>query len=1185
MNFRLRICALWFALVAIATPPLTAEEPYLEFLQGLRERHYFDYALLYLDQLAQRPSVPAEIRQLIPYEKAITLRETAKTLRSPEKQFEQLDQALAYLDQFVQESPNHPYTGDANSERAQMLLQKAEVEIFQSKSPVNQGNKAEYQRRGRELVRKAREILKLAFDQHEAAFKKFPPYIDEQKDPKQHAERAKVERNLILESLSLAKCTYQEAQTYDATAPEFKQLLSQAADEFEKMHQRYRSQLGGLHARAWQGKCFEEQGDLQKALGIYNELLDHPGDDPLLQSLKAQVLQFKLICLHARNDQQLVVDLAEEWLKKNGNDSKTTIGLGIQWELARALETLGDNRNLPKPDQERFWKQARATAQLINKYPGEYKDVSLSMMQRTQVKLGGRERKADDFDTAYGLGRQSFNLAQDIKKELDGAIKSQKPAEEITRLKQDWSNELNDAARNFDLAMSLMNRRDNPKDVATARLLLAYTNFYLRRNYEAAILAQFVARTTSDDEGSVPLDAAYMAMAAFVQAYNDNKAEPDQKQDEMRMIIKAANLIASRWPESDKANEARMILGRMYTSAKKPVEAAEWFSKIPESDAKYAEAQLAAGQAYWIAYGSAARMAPELRPTPEKQAEWKTAAEQYLRTGIQRLTLTLPKEGALPQELVSAKIYLAEILLSQGKEAESIKLLQDEPQSIVKAVAVPDETQRPEKGIQSRSVAKSVYTLLLRGYIGLGPDRINDARSAMQTLESIAAGDSASDLTDLYVGLGRMLKSELERFRNNGETERFNKLMDAFETFLDDMYKKQDGQTFGSLSWIGETYFALGEISTDGSKAASYYDRAASAFNGILTRAKSDPNFATPDQLLNVKVRLVRCNRLKKDFSGAEQLLGEILKVRGNDLRTQVEGASLYQDWGSSGDNSKFVIAIRGDQNLGVWGWGGIAKRIQQQKNFSDRPDLVDQFLDARYGVSLCRFRYGKELAPTEKQKALDACAMELIGTASIMKVFPDDKRMKLNELYREVLKESGQPVTDLPRNEEIPIAQFKPKKASEESGVRENQGGNVASKLDEGTEAAPKGIDTMTWALFISCLLGGTGLIGWALLKSKKVTKQPKSFGRKEVPVTFSGIAVDNAQPPAFAAPAATKVRPKTSTTNGPAGGSGTQTSAQPPTKTSTRTQSRSEQSRTESGSQPPAKPRPKPPGTRTDE
>ena len=382
MRLRLSTGFVFLILIAVTVKTSTAEEAYLEFLQGLRDKNYFDYAIFYLDQLALRKTLPDEIRVIIPYEKAVTLRENAKVLRSPEKQFEQLDQALAYLEQFTRDNPGHPITGDANSDRAQILLQKAEVEIFQSKSPANQGGRSEFQRRGREFVQKSRDVLKLAFDQHDAAFKKFPPFIDDAKEPKLHSERAKVERSMILEALSLAKCTYHEAQTYDPSSREFKQLLNQAADEFEKMHQRYRSQLGGLHARAWQGKCFEEQGDLQKALGIYNELLDHPGDDPLLQGLKSQTLQFKLICLYSRSDYQLVADLADEWLKKNASDSRTTVGLGIQWEQARALEALGDNRNLPKPDQERFWRQSRTTAQQINRFPGEYKDVSLSLMQR-----------------------------------------------------------------------------------------------------------------------------------------------------------------------------------------------------------------------------------------------------------------------------------------------------------------------------------------------------------------------------------------------------------------------------------------------------------------------------------------------------------------------------------------------------------------------------------------------------------------------------------------------------------------------------------------------------------------------------------------------------------------------------------------------------------------------------------
>ena len=46
------------------------------------------------------------------------------------------------------------------------------------------------------------------------------------------------------------------------------------------------------------------------------------------------------------------------------------------------------------------------------------------------------------------------------------------------------------------------------------------------------------------------------------------------------------------------------------------------------------------------------------------------------------------------------------------------------------------------------------------------------------------------------------------------------------------------------------------------------------------------------------------------------------------------------------------------------------------------------------------------------------------------MKTLPDDKRAKLNELYREVLQESGKRVTDLPHSEEISEKEQKPKEA-----------------------------------------------------------------------------------------------------------------------------------------------------------
>lgn len=1146
-----------------------AAEPYVEFVEALRQRGYYDYALLYLDQISAAPNTPENIKQIIPYQKAMVHQENAKTMRTPEKQIDQLNLAQAFLEQFVKASPNHPLAADANSDRAAIMLNKGQAENLQAKSPSNQGAKRDFQNRARDLVAGARKVFQTAFDQHEANFKKFPAFIDQGKDPDQYAARSKVEQNLITTSLSLGMCTYEEAQTYDAGSNDFKLLLGKAAEEFEKMHQKYRSQVGGLYARAWQGKCYEEQKELQRALGIYNELLDHPGDDRALQQLKTQTLYFKLICLNERKDYQLIVDLAEDWMKKHQTETRTRLGLGIQWEQAKAFEALGDDRNNIKQDQERFWKQARTAAQTIQKFPSEYKDVATSMAQRVTVKLGGKDKPPDKFDEAFGLGRLSFSNSQDLYKELEDARKRKPPApEEVTKLTLDRTNELNDAARYFELALNLVKPNDDKKSVLTCRLLYAYTNFYLRKNYEAAVLAQFVARTADKDDGTTGLDAAYIAMAAFVQAYNDNKAPNDQKGEDMRLIIKASNLIAERWPSSDKANDAYMMLGRM--NSKNPAEAAGWFTKVPETDPKYPDAQLAAGQAYWTAYLNSNRLVGADKPTAEQLATWLQSSQDHLRRGIQKLAATLPKEGAAPGELIAAKMSLAQIMISQGKDADALKLLMDDPQSVLKAITVADEKQRPEAGVTSRKFATETYKLVLRAYIGTG--NLEKARETMRKLEEIAAAGGAeggAEVTELYVGLGKLLRDELERFRNAGETERFDKLMTSFETFLNDMAGRKDGQTFGTLSWIGETYFALGEaVSSDSAKANVFFDKAGGAFADILKKVAEDQNFAQPAQVNGVKMRQIRVMRLKKEFAEAETLMTGILNENANNLKIQTAAAELYQDWGSSGQaNSakKLIVAIQGTTKVGgkAWGWRQISTKLQHSPEFNTNPAFMESFLDARYHGTDCHFRYGKEQPAKEKQKHLEECLRELVITMTVTKDIPDEWYQKFNALYRDVLTAAGQPVEDLPRTKDVPVQA--PVKPEPEKPKEAEPGTAVAGPDGKGaTPPPPPGIDMMTWIIFISCIVLGLGAIGYVLLRGKSKPKA-KEYGASlpSEAVSFTGINIGDAAPPAtFAAP---KPKPRPAAT-------GTATATKPATKPAAKPSAGP-------GGAPP-KPKPKPPG-----
>ena len=64
---RLIFLALAVLAVGIIVSPaaVRAAEPYLEFVRGLRDRDYHDYALLYLEQLEKRTDVPADLVQRV----------------------------------------------------------------------------------------------------------------------------------------------------------------------------------------------------------------------------------------------------------------------------------------------------------------------------------------------------------------------------------------------------------------------------------------------------------------------------------------------------------------------------------------------------------------------------------------------------------------------------------------------------------------------------------------------------------------------------------------------------------------------------------------------------------------------------------------------------------------------------------------------------------------------------------------------------------------------------------------------------------------------------------------------------------------------------------------------------------------------------------------------------------------
>ncbi|MFT5093283.1 MAG: hypothetical protein ACI93T_002109 [Porticoccaceae bacterium] len=1095
----LRSVVIALTVAAFAVPVAEAEEPYVEFLQGLRDRSYYKYALLYLDTIQEDASVPKEIREVIPYEKASTLLLMARSgaITNPEVQSRQLDQALGFLEEFIKNSPNHPRAGEANTERAGILLGKGRVEVWQSRSPSNKENRGEFQKRAREHVTGARAIYQKAHDQHIASWEAFKKFIDKVEEPKEFDDRRKAEVRYIVAQLDLAHCLYEEAQTFDEASDEYNAKLRDAAAAYEDIHSKYRSQIGGLYARTWQGKCYEEQDDIQRALGIYKELLGHPGTSETLVRLQDQVRHFRLICLNheQREDFQLVIDEAGEWLANaKGRKKFSQQSLGIRWEQVIAQETLAEDRNLPEQDRKRLLTSALTTVRVIKRFPGQYKDLATFKERDLNVKLkgAGANDEPEDFDTAFSLGQEL--ATKKTKPLLDGvraAVKT-KDKDKIQKARTDRDQHLDRTRGLLRLALRLSDEDTPVSDLNLARYYLSYMHLLSRNNYEAAILGEFLANNYGDENPVQAQDGSYMAMAAYVQAFNDNEKarRRDDQEIDVAQMEKIANFLVEKWPGSDRAMDARLQLGTVYGQLEQHEQSADWYGQVPQTASQYTNAQIRAGQAYWAAYiGGANKDAADQPPQADLDG-WMASAEKFLKNGIDRSEKETPAATPASNDLVAAKLSLVQILVSAGKYEECVKILTAQPHPIMEAIAVADEKTRPKSGgVKSIEFASLAYQLLLRCYVGT--QELPKAQEAMKSLEKIGGGGGEA-LTEMYRQIGQQLQDELERLKNQNQLDQFNTVRKSFETFLGELSKRKD-QTIGSLTWIGETYYSLAQSSgEDPGPAGKFYDQAAKAYQTILDRAKEDPKFIDPARLTGVRLRLVNCKREKGSFEEALELVKTIIAENPRSLDAQVEANFIFQDWGASGQGDswkKYQDAMSGDIAAGLWGWGDTARRMQAlltQGGTDARDRYENRYYEARYNLTRCNLQLGLAQTGAKKTEALETAKAQVVSFVAITSDFSEDWWPKFDGLYREIQTGLGLIAQPLEKPKEY-VAQAAPEKLDPNGSSSKNSKKNkskpkVKKKADDG--------GTMTYAIFGIIALLGVGGGGFMVMKGTKTRK-----------------------------------------------------------------------------------------------
>src|SRR5439155_21959410 len=100
---RLRIAAIAIIALPWIALPAWPDERYFDFVAALEERGYYDLAVSYIEQLRDRPDVPAPIKALADLLIGKDLRVGAESLNDLSKRDEQLEQARDYFEKFIRE--------------------------------------------------------------------------------------------------------------------------------------------------------------------------------------------------------------------------------------------------------------------------------------------------------------------------------------------------------------------------------------------------------------------------------------------------------------------------------------------------------------------------------------------------------------------------------------------------------------------------------------------------------------------------------------------------------------------------------------------------------------------------------------------------------------------------------------------------------------------------------------------------------------------------------------------------------------------------------------------------------------------------------------------------------------------------------------------------------------------------
>jgi len=1030
----LRLLALFGLGSLIASSLATASEPAQAFLEGLRERGYFDTAIDYLQSAQENPAVSDSFKTTLVYERGVTLVAGARLQRDSALREQQLDEAQKILQQYIAGQPGSLYAFSARSQLGNVMVERARSRLEKSKK-LAQNEKTPVLKQSRDLYGQANKEFAALVEELRAKLKTYPAALDEKKEAKKIEERDRYRQDFLQAQLLVAATKEELADTLNKGSKEWTAALTAAADTYKKIFEDYRTRIAGLYARMYQGRCFQKLGKHKEAIAFFNELLANP-DSPEFRTLRMKVMSLAV-------DSWLAQDLYPEVLDKavklidgaRPSEDKTDDLMHLRVAAARACKAYADQlkkKNPKDPNIRKLLRDGRALVTYASKFPSDQQDAARRLLPEFaagEVEPGARPQPKT-FVEAKNAARQAVDDMQSagiLVKTLPTRMLGLKGSEladvkrQLEEAKQQVARNQDDAMEYCRLALKLADSETDLNDINLVRYLLCYLLYSEKNYYDAVVMGDFLARRYPDSVGARP--CAKIVLASFVNLYAQNQT--DDKDFETSQIEEIADYIVKKWPDQPESDEALNTLIPFMIRAKKLDQAQAYLARIPADSPQRGSAELKTGQALWASYLENSRQLRAWQdgsePPPDgfdaaadqKELEvLKAKAKSTLSDGVERMR----KSGEVSRILATAVLSLAQIYVDTNEAKKAVTLLEDPKIGPLTLV------ENNDPAVSDDALVEEIYKTALRAYISsLGTSGVNTkaaiekARRIMDKLKKRMADDAQGQqrLVVIFVSLARDLQRQMEI----ADAAAKKSLGVGFETFLTEV--AADATELNTLFWVGDTYRGMGEsfgtnLKSMTPEAKNYFTKAAATYQKILDRGKKEPAFLPGMMATSVQISLAKTKKNMGDYVGAREILESILKTTPTMLPAQVEAAKLYQDWGGTGKTQEdnYVRAIVGarpdkaknNQNT-IWGWGEIARRT------ANNPQFKDQFYEARYNVALCRYQYALAQGDAAKKKEqLQRAKSDIALTAGLYpELGGDERKRQYDNLLKNIQKALGQ--------------------------------------------------------------------------------------------------------------------------------------------------------------------------------